>query len=43
MTYVLTYSIDVGFIIRLNFFKVMKVGIAPVAESSTDYMLVLEP
>jgi hypothetical protein len=41
--YVLTYSIDDGFMIRLDLFKVMKVGRAPVAESSTDYMLVLAP
>ena len=43
ITYVLTYSIEVGFITRLDFFKVMKVGRAPVTESSTDYMLVLAP
>jgi hypothetical protein len=41
--YALTYSIDVGFIIRVDRYKEMKVGRAPVEESSTDYMLVLAP
>jgi hypothetical protein len=38
--YVLIYSIDVGYIIRLDFYKVMKMGRPPVAESSTAEMLV---
>ena len=33
--YVLSYAIDVGFIVRLFLFKVMKIGREPVAESST--------
>jgi hypothetical protein len=38
--YVFSYVIDVGFILMLDFFKVMKLGRVPVAESSTVDILV---
>jgi hypothetical protein len=38
--YVLIYAIEVAFIVMLALFKVMKLGRAPVAESSTLDMLV---
>jgi hypothetical protein len=39
--YSLTYDTNVGFIVRLVLLKVIKIGRAPVAESSTAYTLVL--
>jgi hypothetical protein len=39
--YSLTYVTNVGFIVRLVFLKVIKMGRAPVAESSTADILVL--
>jgi hypothetical protein len=41
--YVLIYAIDVAFIVMLALFKIMKLGRAPVAESSTVDMLVWAP
>ncbi len=41
--YALIYSIYVGWIVRPDYLKEIKLGRVPVAESSTEYTLVFAP